>query len=64
MNQSWGDARRVGRHLDAAYDEAYLDHVYGYHPTERYRKAMRRQQGAVELLFAEAKAWHGLRRVR
>ncbi len=52
--------RRVGRHLD----EAYLDRVRGYHTTEPYAKAMRKRQVWVEPLFAEAKAWHGLRRFR
>jgi transposase len=52
--------RRIGRHVD----EAYLDRVRGYHTTEIYKKAMRKRQVWVEPLFAEAKAWHGLRRVR
>ena len=52
--------RRVGRHPD----EAYLDRVRGYHATEQYAKAMRKRQVWVEPLFAEAKAWHGLRRFR
>ncbi len=36
----------------------------GYHATEAYQKAMRKRQVWVEPLFAEAKAWHGLRRLR
>src|SRR5215213_9904744 len=52
--------RRIGRH----HDEAYLDRVRGYHATEPYAKAMRKRQVWVEPLFAEAKAWHGLRRFR
>jgi transposase len=52
--------RRIGRHLD----EAYLNRVRGYHTTEPYAKAMRKRQVWVEPLFAEAKAWHGLRRFR
>jgi transposase len=52
--------RRVGRSLDAAY----LDRVRAYHATEPYAKAMRKRQVWVEPLFAEAKAWHGLRRFR
>ena len=51
---------RIGRHLA----EAYLDRVRGYHTTEPYAKAMRKRQVWVEPLFAEAKAWHGLRRFR
>ncbi len=52
--------RRVARHVD----EAYLDRVRAYHATEAYRKAMRKRQVWVEPLFAEAKEWHGLRRLR
>jgi len=52
--------RRVGRHLD----ETYRDRVRAYHVTEPYAKAMRKRQVWVEPLFAEAKAWHGLRRFR
>ena len=52
--------RRVGRHVD----EAYLERVRAYHATEPYAKAMRKRQVWVEPLFAEAKAWHGLRRFR
>ena len=52
--------RRIGRHRD----EAYLDRVRGYHTTEPYAKAMRKRQVWVEPLFAEAKAWPGLRRFR
>ncbi len=52
--------RRVGRSLDAAS----LDRARAYYATEPYAKAMRKRQVWVELLFAEAKAWHGLRRFR
>ncbi len=52
--------RRIARHVD----EAYLDRVRAYHATEPYKKAMRKRQVWVEPLFAEAKAWHGLRRFR
>jgi hypothetical protein len=38
--------------------------VRGYHATEAYKKAMRKRQVWVEPLFAEAKMWHGLRRLR
>ena len=50
----------MGRHLD----EAYLDRGRGYHATEAYKRAIRKWQVWVEPLFAEAKAWHGLRRFR
>jgi hypothetical protein len=52
--------RRVGRNLE----EEYLDRVRAYHATEPYAKAMRQRQVWVEPRFAEAKAWHGLRRFR
>ena len=45
-------------------DEDYLERVRGYHATEAYQKAMRKRQVWVEPLFAEAKEWHGLRRLR
>ena len=38
--------------------------VRGYHATEAYQKAMRKRKVWVEPLFAEAKEWHGLRRLR
>jgi hypothetical protein len=52
--------RRIGRHPN----EEDIDRVRGYHATEPYAKAMRKRQVWVEPLFAEAKAWHGLRRFR
>jgi hypothetical protein len=45
-------------------DEPYLEQVRAYHTTEAYAKALRKRQVWVEPLFAEAKAWHGLRRFR
>ena len=45
-------------------DEQYLDRVRGYHPTEPYKKALRKRQVWVEPLFAEGKDWHGMRRFR
>jgi hypothetical protein len=53
-----------GRRVSRSLDEAYLERVRGYHATEGYAKAMRKRQVWVEPLFAEAKAWHGLRRFR
>ena len=55
---------RRGRRVRRSVDEAYLDRVRAYHATEAYRKAMRKRQVWVEPLFAEAKEWHGLRRLR
>ena len=55
---------RRGRRVGRSFDEDCLDRVRGYHPTEPYAKAMRKRKVWVEPLFAEAKAWHGLRRFR
>ena len=53
-----------GRQVARSFDEAYLERVRAYHATEPYRRAMRKRQVWVEPLFAEAKEWHGLRRLR
>jgi transposase len=53
-----------GRQVKRSFDEAYVERVRGYHATEAYHKAMRKRQVWVEPLFAEAKDWHGLRRLR
>jgi DDE family transposase len=53
-----------GRIVQRSFSADYLARVRGYHATEAYQKAMRKRQVWVEPLFAEAKAWHGLRRFR
>jgi len=53
-----------GRMIHRSFYVHYLDTVRGYHATETYQKAMRKRQVWVEPLFAEAKEWHGLRRLR
>jgi transposase len=53
-----------GRQIKRSFDEVYLDRVRGYHASEAYQKAIRKRRVWVEPLFAEAKAWHGLRRLR
>ena len=53
-----------GRQVKRSFDEPYVERVRGYHATEAYKKAMRKRQVWVEPLFAEAKEWHGLRRLR
>ncbi len=53
-----------GRTVHRSFYADYLDRVRGYHETEAYKKAMRNRQVWVEPLFAEAKEWHGLRRLR
>ena len=50
--------------MHRSFYEDYLEQVRGYHATEAYQKAMRKRQVWVEPLFAEAKEWHGLRRLR
>jgi hypothetical protein len=57
-------ASNHGRMVHRSFYEEYLDRVRGYHATEAYQKAMRKRQVWVEPVFAEAKAWHGLRRLR
>jgi transposase len=53
-----------GRIVHRSFHAAYLEKVRGYHTTEAYQKAMRKRKVWVEPLFAEAKEWHGLRRLR
>ena len=53
-----------GRIVHRSFSAEYLDKVRGYHVTEAYQKAMRKRKVWVEPLFAEAKDWHGLRRLR
>jgi transposase len=53
-----------GRIVHRSFYAAYLEKVRSYHPTEAYQKAMRKRKVWVEPLFAEAKDWHGLRRLR
>jgi hypothetical protein len=53
-----------GHMVHRSFYASYLDRVHGYHATETYQKAMRKRKVWVEPLFAEAKAWHGLRRFR
>jgi hypothetical protein len=53
-----------GRMIHRSFFADYLEKVRAYHATEAYQKAMRKRQVWVEPLFAEAKDWHGLRRLR
>jgi transposase len=53
-----------GRTIQRSIYEDYLEKVRSYHATEAYQKAIRKRQVWVEPLFAEAKEWHGLRRLR
>jgi hypothetical protein len=53
-----------GRTIQRSIYEAYLDQVRSYHTTEAYKKAIRKRHVWVEPMFAQAKEWHGLRRLR
>jgi hypothetical protein len=53
-----------GRKVQRSFCIDYVEKVRSYHATEPYKKAIRKRQVWVELLFAEAKEWHGLRRLR
>jgi transposase len=53
-----------GRTIQRSIYESYLEKVRGYHATEAYKRAIRKRQVWVEPMFAEAKEWHGLRRLR
>jgi hypothetical protein len=57
-------ARKIGRSVWRSFGEEYLERVQAYQSTAAYQKALRKRQVWVEPLFAEAKAWHGLRRFR
>jgi DDE family transposase len=57
-------ATKMGRSVWRSFGEEYLERVQAYHSTAAYHKALRKRQVWVEPLFAEAKAWHGLRRFR
>jgi transposase len=53
-----------GRIVHRSFYADYLEKVRGYHTTESYQQAMRKRKVWVEPLFAEAKEWHSLRRLR
>jgi hypothetical protein len=56
-----GGSRRV---LMRSFDEELLERVRAYRQTEPYEKALRKRKVWVEPMFAEAKEWHGMRRLR
>jgi len=56
--------KKSGRSVYRSFGEEYLERVQAYQSTAAYQKALRKRQVWVEPLFAEAKAWHGLRRFR
>lgn len=53
-----------GRTIQRSVYAAYLEKVRGYHVTLAYQKAIAKRKVWVEPLFAEAKMWHGLPRLR
>jgi len=53
-----------GRKVQRSFYIDYLEKVRDYQATEAYKKAIRKRQVWVEPMFAEAKEWHGLRRLR
>jgi transposase len=53
-----------GRLLRRSFDEHYAERVRAHHKTEACKKAMRKRQVWIEPLFAEAKQWHGMERMR
>lgn len=53
-----------GRQVSRSFDEEYLEKVRAYHQTTAYEKAIRKRKVWVEPMFAEAKQWHGMDRMR
>ena len=58
------DRGRPSIKVQRSFYADYLEKVRGYHATEADKKAIRTRQVWVEPLDAEAKEWHGLRRLR
>ncbi len=56
--------KKSGRSVWRSFGEEYVERVQAYRLTAAYQKALRTRTVWVEPLFAEAKAWHGLRRFR
>jgi hypothetical protein len=64
-----GFIRESSRDLNAERGRPSIDRVVyfkvpSYHGTGAYKKTIRKRQVSVEPLLAEAKEWHGLRRLR
>jgi hypothetical protein len=55
---------KMGRRVLRHFDKEYVDWVNAYRGAFPYQKALRKRRVWVELLFAEAKDWHGMRRFR
>jgi Transposase DDE domain len=52
-----------GRVVRRSFDEGFLERVRAYRETELYKKALRKRKVWVQPMFAEAKEWHGMRRL-
>ncbi len=55
---------KSGRAVNRNFDEEYFERVKGYYGLTAYKKAMRKRKVWIEPMFAEAKQWHGMERVR
>ncbi len=55
---------KSGRAVNRNFDEEYFEKVKDYYGLEAYKKAMRKRKVWIEPMFAEAKQWHGMDRVR
>ena len=55
---------KSGRAVARSFDEEYYDRVRSYRGTSPYEKALRKRKVWIEPMFAEAKEWHGMRKVR
>lgn len=55
---------KSGRAVNRNFDEGYFERVKGYYGLAAYKKAMRKRKVWIEPMFAEAKQWHGMERVR
>lgn len=53
-----------GHQVSRSFDEQYLEKVRAYHQSAAYEKAIRKRKVWVEPMFAEAKQWHGMARMR
>lgn len=55
---------KSGRAVNRNFDEYYFEKVKGYYELEAYKKAMRKRKVWIEPMFAEAKQWHDMERMR
>ena len=55
---------KSGRAVNRNFDEYYFEKVKSYYELEAYKKAMRKRKVWIEPMFAEAKQWHHMERVR